>query len=98
VIRLAQLVIDPDRCQVTVRGKPVEMTATELRILELLASQPDRVFSRDQIIEFTWGYDKPVTDRTIDVHVSNLREKLGPLGGRISSVRGIGYKFRGDQK
>ena len=97
-IRLAQLVIDPDRCQVTVKGKPVEVTATELRVLELLASQPDRVFSRDQIIEYAWGYDKPVTDRTIDVHISNLRDKLGTLGGRIGSVRGIGYKFRGDSK
>jgi DNA-binding response OmpR family regulator len=98
VIRLGRLVIDPDRCEVTVKGRPVEMTATELRILELLASQPDRVFSRNQIIEHAWGYDKPVTDRTIDVHVSNLREKLGPLGERIGSVRGIGYKFRADPK
>jgi len=97
IVRLGQLVLDPNQYRVTIKGKLLELTAAEFRILELLVSQPDRVFSRDQIIEHAWGYDKPVTDRTIDVHVHNLREKLGPLSNRLCSIRGIGYKFLSDQ-
>jgi two-component system phosphate regulon response regulator PhoB/two-component system alkaline phosphatase synthesis response regulator PhoP len=61
--------------------------------MELLCGNVDRVFSRDQIIDHVWGYDKPVIDRTIDVHMKNLRDKLGSMGERLRSVRGIGYKF-----
>ena len=96
IVRLGQLVLDPNQYRVTVKGKPLELTAAEFRILELLVSQPDRVFSRNQIIEHAWGYDKPVIDRTIDVHIHNLREKLGTLSDRICSIRGVGYRFTGD--
>ena len=93
VVRVCQLVIDPNQALVTLKGKPLDLTATELKILELLCGSVDRVFSRDQIIDHLWGYDKPVVDRTVDVHIMNLREKLGPLGDRIRAVRGLGYKF-----
>ncbi|MEO0109124.1 MAG: response regulator transcription factor [candidate division WOR-3 bacterium] len=93
VVRIHGLVIDPNRAQVLLKGKQIEVTATELRILELLCGQPDRVFGRDQVIEYVWGYDKPVVDRTIDVHIMNLRAKLGAVGDRIRTVRGVGYKF-----
>jgi DNA-binding response OmpR family regulator len=93
VLRIGQLVIDPNLVQVTLKGKPLELTATEFKIMELLCGNVDRVFSRDQIIDHVWGYDKPVIDRTIDVHMKNLRDKLGSMGERVKSVRGIGYKF-----
>ena len=96
VVRIGALQIDPNQAQVLLRGKALEVTATEMKILELLCASPDRVFSRNQIIDYVWGYDKPVFDRTIDVHVLNLRAKLGPLGRRLTTVRGIGYKFSSD--
>jgi DNA-binding response OmpR family regulator len=96
VVRIAGLMIDPNQAQVTLKGRVLDLTATEMRILELLCGSPNRVFSRDQIIDYVWGYDKPVIDRTIDVHILNLRAKLGAVGHRLDTVRGIGYKFRGD--
>ncbi len=92
-VRVGNLVIDPAKFKVAVRDKAVDLTATEFRILEVLCRQPDRVFTRDQLIEGVWGYDKPVIDRTIDTHVRNLREKLGPEGRHIRTVRGVGYKY-----
>lgn len=93
VIRVEGLVVDPNQAQVTLKGKELDLTATERKILELLCAHPDRVFSRGQIIDYVWEYDKPVLDRTIDVHILNLRAKLGTLGRRLSTVRGAGYKF-----
>ncbi len=93
VLRVGELELDPEKFQASVRGRAVDLTATEFRILELMCRQTDRVFSRDQLIEGVWGYDKPVIDRTIDTHIRNLREKLGGLGRRIRTVRGVGYKF-----
>ncbi len=95
-IAIGPLIIDPEHFQVTVAGKPVELTATEFRILEVLARQPGRVFSRDQLIEGVWGYDKPVIDRVIDTHIRNLREKLGEAGSAIRTVRGVGYRLAAD--
>jgi len=96
VVSTGPLVIDPKEFRVLLDGKPVELTATEFRILELLARSPNRVFNRDQVIEAVWGYDKPVIDRVIDTHVRNLRVKLGRLGRNIKTVRGVGYKFVSD--
>ncbi len=98
-IELDGLVIDPGAHRVTVGEKAVDLTASEFRILELLASHPGRVFSRAQILDRLWGNEKVVVDRTIDVHMRNIREKLGPAGDGLVSVRGVGYKIkgRGDQ-
>ncbi|MEO0080906.1 MAG: response regulator transcription factor [candidate division WOR-3 bacterium] len=95
-IAVGRFLIDPNRFSVLVDNKPVELTATEFRILEVLARQPGRVFSRDQLIEGVWGYDKPVIDRVIDTHIRNLREKLGTAGDAIRTVRGVGYRFTAD--
>jgi DNA-binding response OmpR family regulator len=92
-LRIGGLTIDPERFAVTAKGKSVELTATEFRILEMLCRNPGRVFTRDQLIEGIWGYDKPVIDRTIDTHIRNLRDKLGSSGESIRTVRGVGYKF-----
>ena len=87
------LKVDPDKYRVTVEDKDVELTATEFKILRMLINRPGWVFSRDQMLEILWGDDKVVVDRTIDVHIKHLREKLGPAGGFIKNVRGIGYKL-----
>jgi DNA-binding response OmpR family regulator len=92
-IVIGPLVIDLDKFEVVAEGAKVELTATEFRILQLLASRKGRVFSRDQILDFLWGQEKAVIDRTIDVHIRNLREKLGAAGLLIKNIRGVGYKL-----
>lgn len=87
------LVIDLEKYEVTTRGGKVELTSTEFRILQLLASRKSWVFTRNQILNYLWSDEKFVLDRTVDVHIRNLREKLGEAGKLIRSVRGIGYKI-----
>ncbi len=77
----------------TVKGRNIELTPTEFKILRMLAERPGWVFTRDQILDYLWGDDKAVLDRTVDVHIKNLREKLGEEGKFIRNVRGIGYKL-----
>jgi DNA-binding response OmpR family regulator len=90
--------LDLDALLVTRAGKAVQLTATEFRLLHYLASHPDRIFNRSALIEAVWGYDSMVGyDRTVDVHIRHLREKLeaDPANPRwIMTVRGLGYKFQ----
>jgi DNA-binding response OmpR family regulator len=92
-IVVGTLVIDVDKFEVTAEGAKVDLTATEFKILQLLASRKGRVFSRDQILDFLWGSEKAVIDRTVDVHIRNLREKLGEAAALIKNIRGVGYKL-----
>ena len=92
-IAVGTLVIDQAKFEVTVAGTKVDLTATEFKILQLLASRKGRVFSRDQILDFLWGSEKAVIDRTVDVHIRNLREKLGEAASLIKNIRGVGYKL-----
>jgi DNA-binding response OmpR family regulator len=92
-IVIGPLVIDLDKFEVTSEGAKVDLTATEFKILQLLASRKGRVFTRDQILDFLWGQEKAVVDRTIDVHIRNLREKLGEAASLIKNIRGVGYKL-----
>jgi len=94
VIRNGDLVIDVPRHEVAWKGKPVVLTATEFRILHFLAARAGRVCSRTDIIDDALGTDVAVIDRTIDVHVTAIRRKLGKGGELIETVRGFGYKFR----
>jgi len=87
------LLIDTEKFAVTVDGDKMELTSTEFKILQVLASKPGWVFSRDKILDYLWGREKAVLDRTVDVHVKNLREKLGAAGQFIKNVRGVGYKI-----
>jgi len=87
------LLIDLNKFQVFVENKKIELTPTEFRILKILATKKGWVFTRDQILDHLWGHDKAVLDRTIDVHIKNLREKLGKAKKFIKNVRGIGYKI-----
>lgn len=89
------VVIDLARHEVKAGGGKVELTPTEFNILRMLASRKQRVFTRDQILDYLWGKEKIVVDRTVDVHIRHLREKLGRAGRLIKNVRGVGYKLEG---
>ena len=86
--------IHPGRNLVQVGGKTVELTFTEFRVLEALASRPGWVFTRYQIVNTVRGEDYSVTDRAVDVQIAGLRKKLGACGHYIETVRGVGYRFR----
>ena len=88
-----RLVIDPDRHVVAIDGQPTELTVTEFGILNHLAQRPGFVRTRDQIIAAVHGRNVVLSSRTIDVHVTALRKKLGSLSGCVETVRGIGYRF-----
>lgn len=97
VIRLQGLEIDLFQHKVRVNDKEVELTSKEFALLSLLASNPGRVFSREQLLEHVWGYDYYGDARTVDVHIRHLREKIEPDAGSpqlILTVWGTGYKFR----
>lgn len=94
VIRSGDLSIDLSGHEVSFRGQRVALTATEFRILEFLAARPGRVFSRDEIIDAALGNETAVFDRTVDVHITAIRRKLGSGADQIETVRGFGYKFR----
>ncbi len=87
------LVIDIDRHHVFVEGEPIELTLTEFGILHCLAARPGFVRTRDQIIQAVHGDDRVLSNRTIDVHMTALRRKLGSIGSAIQTVRGIGYRI-----
>ncbi len=87
------LILDLDAYEASLDGRKLELTASEFRLLQLFASRVGRVFPRESILEALWGEEKSVTDRSVDVHVKNLRDKLGHAGRRIVTVRGIGYKL-----
>jgi DNA-binding response OmpR family regulator len=91
------LVMDLEKYEVTVKGKKVELTATEFTILKLLASRKTQVFTRSRILDYLWGEEKLVIERTIDVHIRHLREKLGKAAKFIQNVRGVGYKLEEDE-
>jgi len=93
-IEFRGLSIHPGRHEVRVNGKPVELTATEFRLLRLLAGRPGWVFTRSQIVDAVRGEDYPVTERSVDVHIVGLRKKLGRAGEWIETVRGVGYRFQ----
>ena len=86
------LTIDPERFEVRLHDNPVVLTPVEFKILHLLASHKGKVFSREKILDHLWGNEKAVIDRTIDVHIKNLRDKLGEAAAVIQNVRGVGYK------
>lgn len=99
VLRAGALELDRARCNVTLSGQEVTLTATEFRLLEFLMSRPGVVFSREQLLDAVWGHDRAVTDRTVDVYILRLRQKIEVENGPsfIRSVRGFGYSFSVEQ-
>ena len=96
VLKAATLELDRSSCEVRLDGSLLTLTATEFRLLEFLMSRPGVVFSREQLLDAVWGHDRAVTDRTVDVYILRLRQKIeadpaNPL--LIRSVRGFGYSF-----
>ncbi|MFA7574744.1 MAG: response regulator transcription factor, partial [Arcobacteraceae bacterium] len=87
------LTIELEKYRVFIGDREISLTSTEFRILKLFATKQGWVFNRQQILDYLWGEEKAVLDRTIDVHVKNLREKLGNKGHLIKNVRGVGYKL-----
>ena len=95
-IRFGDLEIDVPRHAVTLRGKEVELTATEFKLLELLVRRRGRVQTRDRLLHDVWGYDNPIDSRTVDTHMRRLREKVGPAAEYLETIRGVGYRFRAE--
>lgn len=90
-----ELAIDIPRHAVSVRGKVIDLTATEFKLLTLLAQRRGRVQSREQLLRDVWEYDALIDTRTVDTHMRRLREKLGAAAKWIETVRGVGYRFAG---
>lgn len=86
------LIVDLEKMEVTLEGERLDLTPVEFKLLVIFLQNPGKVFTREELLERFWG-GRFVVDRTIDVHVSNLRKKLGEIGGLIRSIRGVGYKF-----
>lgn len=87
------LQIDTENKEVSIKNKMINLTKTEFEILKKLAESPNRFFSRDEIMESIWGDEVFVTERTVDVHITRLRKKMGEYGQVISNKIGFGYKF-----
>lgn len=97
-IQSGDLVIDLRGHRVLFRGRRINLTATEFRVLELLATHKGRAFSRDEIIESALQNEDAVTERTVDAHIVGIRKALGPAAAYIETVRTIGYCFQADAK
>ncbi len=94
-LRFDGLTIDVARHVVLIGDQPAELTATEFRLLELLARRNDFVHRRGELLEHVWKAQSNADDRTIDTHVRRLRQKLGTAGHMLETVRGYGYRFKG---
>ena len=93
-IEMGPLTVDPERHKVEIKGKEINLTYTEFRILYLLAGSPGRAFTRQQIVDQVRGESYAVTERIVDVQMVSLRKKMGSLGDWIETVRGVGYRFK----
>ena len=88
------LSINDETHKVLLKGKMLDLTGSEYRVLSLLLSRPERVYTRSQIIDLTQDPDKAVTDRAVDVQIVGLRRKLGSWANHIETIRGVGYRFQ----
>ncbi len=98
LLKSGDLELDRARCRVHLSGEEITLTATEFRLLEFLMSRPGVVFSREQLLDAVWGHDRAVTDRTVDVYILRLRQKIeaDESSPFIRSVRGFGYSFNAE--
>jgi len=93
LIQWKELMVDVPRHQASVKGKSVDLTATEFKLLTVLAQRRGRVQSREQLLHDVWQYDNLIDTRTVDTHMRRLREKLGTAAKYLDTVRGVGYRF-----
>ena len=92
-IVLGELQIDIPRHEVRIQGKRIELTATEFKLLTVLAQRKGRVQSRDKLLQDVWEYDNLIDTRTVDTHMRRLREKMGRAAKYLDTVRGVGYRL-----
>ena len=95
-VQIGDLLVDVLRHQTLVKGKAVELTATEFKLLTTLAQRRGRVQTREKLLQEVWGYDNVIDTRTVDTHMRRLREKLGLAAKYLDTVRGVGYRFVDD--
>ncbi|MEN3185437.1 MAG: response regulator transcription factor [Atribacterota bacterium] len=93
IYRMGDLVLNGDELTLRVNQDTVDLSFREFKIMELLMRNPRRVFSREMILNRVWGEENFVSDRIVDVYITNLRKKLGEMGSFIVTVRGVGYRF-----
>ena len=93
VLRLGEITVDRTQHKVAVKGKALELTATEFKLLATLMERRGRIQSRDVLLNDVWSYDSVIDTRTVDTHVRRLREKLGKAGSQLETVRGFGYRM-----
>ena len=94
-LSVENLTLWPDRREATIDGKPLSLTMREFDLLEFLMRSPGVVFSRETLLQRVWGWDFDGGSRTVDVHVQQIRAKLGDSSDLIETVRGVGYRMRG---
>ena len=90
-LRVGAVALDPERREVTVDGVPAVLTQTEFDLLAHLMRRPGRVYTREELLASVWGYAAQAGTRTVDVHVAQVRAKLGDAAGMVRTVRGVGY-------
>ena len=95
-VQSGTLTIDTNSRIATLDGAPMHLTRKEFELLTVLVSNPGRAFSREFLVEQIWGTDFEGYERAIDTHITRLRRKLGPVGERIATVWGVGYRFSAD--
>jgi len=97
-LRIGRMEIDIPRHSAMVDEKPVTLTATEFNLLALLAKRRGRVQTRERLLQDVWGYETAIDTRTVDTHMRRLREKVGPAADYLETIRGVGYRFKADEK
>jgi len=92
-LHIGEILLDSETHRVTVRGLPLELTATEFKLLRLMMERQGRVQTREHLLLNVWNYSTEIETRTVDTHVRRLREKLGAEAGWIETIRGVGYRI-----
>jgi DNA-binding response OmpR family regulator len=95
-IRVGPVDIDVPRHIARVDSKAVTLTATEFKLLLILAQRRGRVQTRERLLQDVWGYETAIDTRTVDTHMRRLREKIGPAAEHLETIRGVGYRFKGE--
>lgn len=98
ILQIGDLFIDIDGHRVSIKKSPIQLTSTEFKLLVELAFKRGRVQTREHLLDKVWGYTYEGYARTVDTHIRRLREKLGPLGDSIETLRGVGYRFKEEKE
>lgn len=96
-LRFGDLEIDAARHEVRIAGERITLTATEFKLLEILARRRGRVQTRERLLQDVWGYENPIDSRTVDTHMRRLREKIGAAADYLETIRGVGYRFKAER-